>query len=60
MLTVAILINGEPLVARSIVNKLEKTGYYWTDAGVKIKHNPKDGAIALAIKALKTIKKTNL
>ena len=56
MLTVAILINGQPLVARSVVNRIKETGFYITDAGIKIKHDPKDGAVALAIKALETVR----
>lgn len=56
MLTVTISINAEPIYTRSVVNKLEETGHYLCDDGSKIKHNPKDGAVALAIKALKTIK----
>lgn len=56
MLTVSILINGEPIYTRSVVNRIEETGMYLCDDGSEIKHNPKDGAVKLAIKALKTIK----
>jgi hypothetical protein len=56
MITVAILINGQPPFARSAINKLKETGYYIGDDGGKIKHNPEDGAVKLAIKMLKTIK----
>lgn len=56
MLTVSISINGEPIFARTVTNRVKETGYYLCDDGSKIKHNPKDGAVDLAIKALKTIK----
>lgn len=56
MLTVSILINGEPIFTRTVVNRIEEKGGYVSDDGTIIKHDPKDGAIALAIKALKTIK----
>lgn len=56
MLTVSILINGEPIFTRSVVNRIKSKGGYVCDDGTVIKHNPKDGAVSLAIKALKTIK----
>lgn len=56
MLTVSISVNGEPIYTRTVVNRLKETGYYLCDDGRKIKHDPKDGAIKLAIKALKNIK----
>lgn len=56
MLTVQILINGEVIHARTVVNRVEETGFYICDEGTKIKHAKEDGAVALAIKALKTIK----
>ena len=60
MLTVAILINGQPIMARSAVN----TGavlddgrvVYAVDDGSKILHKPSDGAVRLAEYLLKTIK----
>lgn len=58
MITVAILINGQPIMARSAVNRIAETGYYIGDDGSKIKHDPDDGAVKLAIKMLKTIKET--
>jgi len=56
MLTVSISINNNPIYTRMVVNRIKETGYYICDDGSKIKHNPKDGAVKLAIKALKTIK----
>ena len=56
MLTVTISINGEVIYARSVVNRIKETGHYICDDGTKIKHNKEDGAVELAIKALKTIK----
>ena len=60
MLTVAILINGEPIMARSAVNRLKEKGVYICDDGSEIKHDPEDGAVKLAIKLLNTIKEQNL
>ena len=56
MLTISILINGEPLYTRTVVNRLLEKGVYICDDGSEIKHDPNDGAVKLAIKALKTIK----
>jgi len=56
MLTVSILINGKPIYTRTVVNRVLETGFYICDDGSKIKHNSDDGAVKLAIKALKTIK----
>jgi len=56
MLTVTISINGEPIYTRSVVNRLEEKGVYICDDGSEIRHEPRDGAVELAIKALKTIK----
>lgn len=56
MITVQILINGEAIYVRSAVNRLKETGYYISDDGKKIKHDPKDGAVPLAIKMLEQIK----
>ena len=59
MITVAILINGQPIMARSAVRKKRVGKYgclYEVDDGSYITHKPKDGAIKLAIELLKTIK----
>lgn len=62
MITVSILINGEPLYTRSAVNrtkgipKNENQNTYLLDDGSKIIHIPNKGAIKLAIEMLKTIK----
>lgn len=56
VLTVSILINGRPLYTRSVVNRLAELGGYVCDDGTLIEHDPADGAIALAIKALGTIR----
>lgn len=56
MITVAIYINGNIVNSRTAINKLEETGFYLVDDGSKIKHDPKDGAVKLAIKMLKNIK----
>lgn len=58
MITVAILINGQPIMARSAV-RVEtkgKHGYYKLDDGQVIQHQISTGAAKLAIKMLKTIK----
>ena len=55
MLTVSILINGRPVHTRSVVNRLDELGAYVCDDGTLIEHDPADGAVALAIKALRTI-----
>lgn len=58
MLTVSILINGEPLYTRSCVNTGEvKNGrtMYRVDTGVDVWHDIEDGAVPLAQKLLKTI-----
>ena len=59
MITVAILINGNPIMARSAVNtgKLAKDDeiIYHCDDGQKIRHNPDHGAVVLAKKLLDTI-----
>jgi hypothetical protein len=60
MITVAILINGNPLMARSA----KDTGYktpdgskiYLCDTGEKIIHHRDAGAVELAIKLLRTIR----
>lgn len=60
MITVAILINGNPLVARNAVNtgRINDKGYtlYHTDSGETVLHKPEDGAIALAHQLLDLIK----
>lgn len=55
MLTVSISINGEPIYARTVVNRLKDKGVYVCDDGSEIEHDPKEGAVELAVKALKTI-----
>lgn len=55
MIGVYITINGEPIFARTAVNRLKERGVYVADDGKEIKHNPDDGAVALAIKMLKLI-----
>ena len=60
MITVAILINGHPVMARSATNqqKVLNNGdvEYLVDDGTKVYHNPKDGAVVLSKKLLDTIK----
>lgn len=56
MISVVILINGQLVIARSAVNRLPEVGAYVVDDGTHVKHNPDDGAVALAIKLLETIK----
>jgi hypothetical protein len=56
VLTVSILINGRPVHTRSVVNRLDSLGGYVCDDGTLIEHDPADGAVALAIKALRTIR----
>jgi hypothetical protein len=52
MITVAILINGHPLTARSAVNTMQAgqdhTTAYRLDDGSIIYHDRRDGAVALA------------
>lgn len=61
MITVAILINGNPIMARSAVNtgKLKRNGkgetVYRTDCGKNIYHKREDGAVALAHQLLDAI-----
>lgn len=60
MISVAIMINGNPIMARSAVKKGEhkrlKGKYkYAVDDGSEIIHDPKEGAVALAIRMLKNI-----
>lgn len=56
MITVTILVDGNPLYTRSVVDKVNETGFYLGDDGSRIKHAKEDGNVALAIKMLKTIK----
>ena len=59
MITVAILINGKPILARSAVNKGEDADgmtTYDCDDGSVLRHKRSDGAVPLAIQMLKTIK----
>lgn len=62
MITVSILINGNPIYTRSAVNTGAKLGngcsVYEVDTGKCINHNPEQGAVKLAEKLLKTIKET--
>ncbi len=67
MITVTILINGEPIYTRTAINKGKvKADWiqgnnttqcnYKVDDGTIIKHDTEDGAIVLAKKMLDTIK----
>lgn len=60
MITVAILINGQPIVAKNAVNQAEENEHgetkYLTDAGEVIWHKRSDGARVLAKKLLDTIR----
>jgi len=64
MLTVAILINGQPIMARSAVNtgkrcssdKHDNRMVYDVDDGKQVYHDPNDGAVVLSHKLLDTIK----
>lgn len=56
MISVVILINGQPIIARSAVNRRAELGVYVVDDGSHVEHNPDDGAVALAIKLLQTVK----
>ncbi len=60
MITVAILINGQPIFARSGTNtgQLAPDGstIYQTDNGDTILHHREEGAVPLAIKLLQTIR----
>jgi len=63
MITVAILINGNPLMTRSAVNIGKQTPdgstIYRVDTGEQVLHKREEGAAILAIKLLKTIKEDN-
>ena len=60
MISVAILINGNPIMARSAVNVSDDYGkgnqIYKCDDGTLIEHVYEDGAVILAKKLLDTIK----
>ena len=60
MITVAILINGNPIMARSATNsgKVLANGstVYNVDDGKTVRHHQEKGAVKLAIKLLNTIK----
>ena len=60
MITVAILINGQPIFTRTAVNQVEKNSLgetlYLLDDGSKVYHKREAGAVKLAIKMLKQIK----
>lgn len=62
MITVSILINGQPIYTRSAVNISDVDdgihSTYELDTGQTIVHKQQDGAVALAIEMLKTIKDT--
>jgi len=62
MITVAILINGNPITARSAVRGSGKNGSfeYIVDTGERVTHNLDDGTVALAKKLLDTIKEHGL
>jgi hypothetical protein len=58
VLTVAIMVNGEPIYARSAVRveDLEDNhGRYEVDDGSELVHDPDEGAVELAEKLLQTI-----
>jgi len=58
MLTVAILINGNPIMARSAVNQnreVDGKTVYKVDDGSEVLHDPDDGAVELAKMLLGTI-----
>lgn len=60
MITVAILINGNPIVAKNAINQIYENEKgetaYKTDSGEIIYHNREDGAVVLAHKLLDTIR----
>ncbi len=65
MITVAILINGHPIAARSAlnigeVNPGDDLCRYKSDDGETLLHRTGDGAVALAIQMLKTIKEVGV
>lgn len=60
MITVAILINGNPIVAKNAINQAYENGdgetAYKTDSGEIIYHKRSDGAVKLAKALLDTIR----
>ena len=60
MITVVILINGNPIMARSATNTSKETPdgshIYHLDTGKQLIHRRSDGPVKLAIAMLKTIK----
>jgi len=63
MISVSIMINGNPIMARSAVRGISdgEGGYnYKLDDGQVIQHNMDDGAVKLAIKMLETIKEQGI
>lgn len=57
MITVSILINGQPIFTRSAVRThTGKVNRYTCDDGSVISHKYDQGAVKLAIKMLETIK----
>ena len=63
MITVAILINGQPIYTRTAVNKGAipdnmDVCLYEVDDGSFIRHDPNEGAVVLAKKMLDKIKES--
>lgn len=60
MITVAILINGNPIVARNAINQARTNDLgeteYLTDSGETIWHHRDDGAVELAHRLLNLIR----
>lgn len=62
MITVAVLINGQVVYARTAVNTTkgkyisDKENTYQLDTGEEIKHKPDHGAVILCKRMLDTIK----
>ena len=61
MITVSILINGQPLFTRSAHRRTRRWAHgnkdaYLVDTGEQVFHDMDDGAVKLAIKLLKTIR----
>lgn len=56
MITVSILINGQPIFTRTAVRThTGKMNHYACDDGTVIRHEYDQGAVKLAMKMLKTI-----
>lgn len=64
MITVTILINGNPILTRSAVNRIELNDQgetkYTTDAGDVLYHKRDKGAVELAKKMLDSIKEDSI